>query len=626
MAPAPEFVRFAVSPSLGCKNCCATRGKEAELMHPISNCARRNHSPQTLRRHWLTQGLVCLGSLLAGATLVALAVPTARPLSAGATAGQSVPQVGLLDFTATWCGPCQQMSPVVETLQRQGYPIYKVDVDQRPDLARQFRITGMPTFVLVVNGQEVMRQTGATSETQLRRMLLQIPEYQRMAAAEPPKSLPATRRDQFASANPDPDFGPSPFTVELGAPQAEPPRTVAASVPPSRPKFGLPFFNRNNPPATRPAAAEPADPVVRAQSEALGAVASDPVIASDPLQASTRLRVKDQTGVNYGSGTVIHSRAGRTLILTCGHIFRGMDANGVVEVDVFDRSLKPQTFVGRVLNYDLESDVGLVVIPTSEPLPAIPLASIDRPLTRGAEVLSIGCGGGELPSREQIAVTAINKYDGPDTIECTGYPVLGRSGGGLFRGNELVGVCIAADPKDRRGVYTALTPVYELLEQAGCGHLLPVGQPAVAPDVAAAPAPKSASPPAAPEDSLVAAALAAGLTDAQAADELQTVFAGSPDAEVICIVRPRDPRIPSRTVIIHQASPKLVGYLLDSVDVPAASSPPANVLAQTDALIPTTAQERSPFSEGRELGAAAPLAPLSRPLGEPTRPLSPRAR
>src|SRR5207342_389065 len=44
----------------------------------------------------------------------------------------------LLDFTATWCGPCQQMSSIVSRLERQGYPIRKVDVDQEPDLAAKY--------------------------------------------------------------------------------------------------------------------------------------------------------------------------------------------------------------------------------------------------------------------------------------------------------------------------------------------------------------------------------------------------------------------------------------------------------------------------------------------------------
>ncbi|MDZ4685830.1 MAG: hypothetical protein SH850_12245, partial [Planctomycetaceae bacterium] len=131
------------------------------------------------------------------------------------------------------------------------------------------------------------------------------------------------------------------------------------------------------------------------------------------------------------------------------------------------------------------------------------------------------------------------------------------------------------------------------------------------------PAPKTEAAPANDvTTSFAAAAMAAGVTDAQAAEDLHAAFANSTDAEVICIVRPRDPKTPSRTVIIHQASPKLVGYLLDSVDAPALPASPPNVLAQTESLIPTTVQQRV-----TDMPAAWP-----RTLTEPTRPLSPRGK
>ncbi len=89
----------------------------------------------------------------------------------------------LLYFEADWCGPCQQMNPIVSRLKRQGYPVQTVDVDNERDLGQKFNVRSIPTFVLVVDRKERKRIYGVTSESQLRRMLAQIP-------ANPPKAMP----------------------------------------------------------------------------------------------------------------------------------------------------------------------------------------------------------------------------------------------------------------------------------------------------------------------------------------------------------------------------------------------------------------------------------------------------
>src|SRR5262245_6662841 len=78
--------------------------------------------------------------------------------------------VVLADFSATWCGPCQAMAPIVERLAarfdgRAG--VVKVDVDQAGELASTYGVRGVPTFLLFANGQVVERIVGATSETAL---------------------------------------------------------------------------------------------------------------------------------------------------------------------------------------------------------------------------------------------------------------------------------------------------------------------------------------------------------------------------------------------------------------------------------------------------------------------------
>ena len=96
-------------------------------------------------------------------TIFSTALSVCALVSAPAAPSASANDAVLLDFTATWCAPCRQMDPVVARLASQGYPVRKVDIDREPALAQQYRVSGVPCFVLVVGGQEAGRVVGATS-------------------------------------------------------------------------------------------------------------------------------------------------------------------------------------------------------------------------------------------------------------------------------------------------------------------------------------------------------------------------------------------------------------------------------------------------------------------------------
>ena len=77
----------------------------------------------------------------------------------------------LIDFWATWCGPCMHQGPVVEELAEEGYAVGKVDVDQNMALAQQFRVVSIPTLILFKDGAEAQRFVGLTSKEELKSAL-----------------------------------------------------------------------------------------------------------------------------------------------------------------------------------------------------------------------------------------------------------------------------------------------------------------------------------------------------------------------------------------------------------------------------------------------------------------------
>lgn len=74
----------------------------------------------------------------------------------------------LVDFHATWCGPCKTLSPILEEVKKElgeELRIIKVDVDKNTKLAEKYQIRGVPTMLLFKNGKPVWRQSGVLQKS-----------------------------------------------------------------------------------------------------------------------------------------------------------------------------------------------------------------------------------------------------------------------------------------------------------------------------------------------------------------------------------------------------------------------------------------------------------------------------
>ena len=79
----------------------------------------------------------------------------------------------LLDFWASWCGPCRMVSPIVDEIavERSDIKVGKINVDEQPELAAQFGVMSIPTLVVVKNGKVVNQAVGARPKAQILAML-----------------------------------------------------------------------------------------------------------------------------------------------------------------------------------------------------------------------------------------------------------------------------------------------------------------------------------------------------------------------------------------------------------------------------------------------------------------------
>jgi thiol-disulfide isomerase/thioredoxin len=326
----------------------------------------------------------------------------------------------LVEFSSSQCGACRLMEPTVARLASAGYPVQKINLDQQPQYGQQFKIQGVPTYVMIVKGRETDRLVGAASYDKLVQL--------------------------FGGVGPAPGASPrgDETLVRGQSPQPEFPALLSPTP-------------TNASPATQPAAQT---------SYQVAADAGTSNAAMERAMAATvRLKVEDATGIGCGTGTIIDVHESEALIVTCGHLFRASQGKGKIMVELFAPGATGP-LEGQLLTYDLDRDIALLSVRPGIAITPAQVGPEGYSVRPRDAVFSIGCDKGADPTVRPSQLTAVNKFQGPPNFTVAGQPVDGRSGGGLFSAEGyLIGICNAADPQDDEGLYAALGSIHWQLDQ-----------------------------------------------------------------------------------------------------------------------------------------------------------------
>ncbi len=400
------------------------------------------------------------------------------------TISSSPGQPVLLDFYSESCAPCRLMEPTVRRLAADGYAVRQVDISREPDLARQFRVDQVPTFILVANDREIGRAVGTVSYERLRSLYEAVPAGGAPAANPPPQ-------------NP----------VQNPASVAEP----AAASPPG----GL-----------------------NLQTRALYATVRLRVEDASGQSYGTGTII-DRHADAQGE---------EALVMTCAHLFRDSKGQGPINVDLVAPGAKNPVkgqLISYDLKQDValvSIRPGIQVSPVVVAPAGYEVRTGDRVFSIGCD------RGGDPSVHDSRVTALNKYVAPPNIEVAGAPVIGRSGGGLFSANGQLIGVCNLADPKDNEGIYAALPLLHQNLDKVGLSGVYRQSAPQVATTRGPAPAPNSDQlaadepppmpdrMPRAPRDNL-AVPPAPTATGPSTAPWNAVSGVGMEDTEIICIVR-----------------------------------------------------------------------------------------
>jgi thiol-disulfide isomerase/thioredoxin len=418
------------------------------------------------------------------------------PTSNAASGGKTV----LYDFYTDWCGPCRTMNPTVQALINAGYAVQRINVDPQntgkanPAITGPYRVTNIPTFIMFVNGKEVDRVVGGTSYSRLEGMVKLGQQQTPVQPVQPVNPIGYTQPVQ-TPANPSQLTPLAPLV-----PVKSPPTTILSQ---QSDKELCAEGKKECGKWTVACNGEKKDincgSCGDCKSCSHGKCVADTNLISqnfpssnnnnnnnnantnnqinpnnlekDLKSANVKIKIYDNNqgaSGDTGSGTIIDSRNGWALILTCSHIFRQHSSTGPIVIQsVGNNNVNIQNcYVVDASNYD--KDVALIAVPTQAlgDFKIAMLAPKGSAISSGQNVYYTGCdnGGACIFGGTKVGSNAGNQI----WINAAG--VGGRSGGGLFDSNgNLIGVDNGVS--GGQSLYAGLPYIYEILDKNNLGFV-----------------------------------------------------------------------------------------------------------------------------------------------------------